>query len=194
MTSYGPAPVPQASIVHRRIASLILLALLYTAANPFTPFYWILNIEGAFLFDRFFSGAALLSACYFQWQIAGRTHPIAIVIPLGAGNNSGSTIRGGRMGKSENEEFMFLYQPRHYWMYAVAEAAMLALAHWSGFEILRRGLVVMVVAALWSVGWFVTPEWVKERAWGYLKSMWYWIALQEIMNYGHNSGMRARRR
>ena len=79
---------------------------------------------------------------------------------------------------------VFIYKPVEYWIYVGIEAALLGVAEFAGHEIWRRGLVSVVVAALWSVGWSVTPERIKKEAWEYVKSIWFWIALDEVMRVG----------
>lgn len=73
------------------------------------------------------------------------------------------------------------------------EAAMLGLAEFGKVELVRRGMVSGVIAALWAVGWFVTPDSVKREGWEYVKRIWFWIALDEIMRIGSRGAGRRRR-
>lgn len=180
--------VIQSTIV-RKASAVGMIILLYTAAMPFTPVTWLTTgLEGSFLLDRLLAGALLFAALYFQWQIAAQTFPVAICIPTGARQ----TVSNGKLSTSSGE-FLWLYQPTEYWKYVGAEAVALAVAEYCGYEILRRALVIGVIAALWAVGWFVTPERVKSEGWQYLKRVWFWIALDEIFRIGMGGG-RARRR
>lgn len=70
----------------------------------------------------------------------------------------------------------------------------LMVAEWTGVEYIRRGVLSGVIAALWVVGWSVTPESTKREGWEYLKRFWFWIALDEIMKVGRGSGNMGRRR
>lgn len=188
-----PQIISPSAITLRRVSSIALAILLYTAAQPFTPAYWLLSIDGALLLDRFIAGILLLSALYFQWQISSQTHPIAIIIPL---PSSDATIQGGRVNSSQNgkNEFAWVWRPSEYWTYAFGEVVLLVMANWSGIEVLRRTLVVGVIGALWGVGWFVTPESVKKWAWGYVKNIWYWIVVDEILGMARGGTRRTRRR
>lgn len=184
------APKHIQSTALRKLSAVGMIILLYTTATPFSPVAWITSeLEGSFFFDRLVAGALLFSALYFQWAIAGQTHPVAICIPTGGGRQ---TISNGQL-RSVGGEFVWLYQPSEYWKYLGAEAAMLVVAEYVGGEGLRRVLVCGVVAALWSVGWFVTPESVKREGWEYMKRIWFWIALDEIMRVGSRGVGRRRR-
>jgi hypothetical protein len=187
-------PIPASAIPLRRASAVALIVLLYTSAQPFTPFYWLLSLEGSLLFDRFFSGALLLAGLYFQWQIASRTHPVACIIPRSKLGMSDTSIRGGNVGAKSSDDFVYVYQPSEYWVYAGAEAALLCVAEWGGYEMVRRGILIGVLTALWSVGWFVTPEWIKRQAWSTLKQIWFWLAVDELLRYGHRGGGRRGRR
>jgi hypothetical protein len=193
-TSPPKGPIPASAIPLRRLSAVILIILLYTSAQPFTPFYWLLSIDGSLLFDRFFSGALLLAGLYFQWKIASRTQPVACIIPVSSFGMGDDTIRSGNVGKRDDNDFVWIYRPSEYWFYAGVEAALLCVAEWAGFEMLRRGLIVGVLAALWGVGWFVTPESVKTKAWETMKRVWFWLAVNEVMRFGNGGGSRGRRR
>jgi hypothetical protein len=170
-----------------------MIILLYTAATPFSPVAWLTSeMEGAMLFDRLVAGALLFAALYFQWRVAAQTAPVAICIPTGGGS-SGARVSGGRLAQSARAEgFAWLYRPSEYWTYVGVEAAMLVLAEFGGFEVVRRGLVSVVILGLWAVGWFVTPEHIKREGWSYLKQLWFWIALDEVMRVGQGRSRRRR--
>jgi hypothetical protein len=162
MVTKPGGPVPASAIPLRQFASLPLIALLYTSATPFTPFYWVLSIEGTYLLDRLFSGALLLSAVFFQYQISTQTYPVTITIPT----SPPSSIRNGNVStRSSNDEFVFLYKPSEYWYWVAGEVALLVVGEWAGHEYLRRAIAVGVVGVLWSIGWFCTPRWIKDTAW-----------------------------
>lgn len=165
---------------------------LYTVATPFSPISWIsYGLEGAFFLDRLLSGVLLFSAMYFQWQLAAQSYPVAICLPTG----SRQTVRNGRVETTRaGGELVFIYKPTEYWKYIGIEAVVLGIAEFSGYEIWRRGLVSAIIGALWSVGWFVTPDSVKRDGWEYVKKIWFWIALDEIMRVGRGGGGRGRRR
>jgi hypothetical protein len=162
------------------------MLLLWAAATPFSPIAWLTGgFEGAYLADRFLAGILLFGAMYFQYQIACQTHPVAIVLPDMPG--SGERISGGRINANVGRggDVLFIYHPAEYWKYAGAEAVALIIAEYARMESLRMAIVCGVVAALWSVGWTVTPERVKQQGWEYAKRMWFWIALDEVMNATH---------
>jgi hypothetical protein len=173
----------------RKFSAFAMILLLYTAATPFSPIVWITyEVEGSFFFDRFLSGVLLFSAMYFQWRIAKQEFPV--IISLSAGS-SRQHISNGNITQARGE-FVWLYRPEVYWQYFAIEAAMLGVAEYWKVELLRRALVSAVIAVLWAVGWFVTPERVKKEGWGYVKAIWFWIALDEIMRVG-SRGTRRRR-
>jgi hypothetical protein len=174
----------------RKFSSIPMIILLYTAATPFSPVAWVTyNLEGSFLLDRLLAGVLLFAALYFQWQLAAQTYPVAICLPTG----SRQTIRNGRVEtRSGGGELLLIYKPAEYWKYIGIEAAMLGVAEFAGYELWRRGLVSAVIAALWSVGWFVTPESVKRDGWEYVKKIWFWIAVDEVMRVGMGGARRRR--
>jgi hypothetical protein len=185
--SSGPTLVQSTFL--RKASAVGMIILLYTAATPFSPVAWLTSgFEGSFFFDRLVAGALLFAALYYQWRIAGQTSPVAIYLPTGGR----TTISNGNISKSSGD-LVWLYRPTEYWTYVGVEAAMLAVAEFSDIETLRRTLVSLVILALWAVGWFVTPERVKREGWEYLKRIWFWIALDEIMRVG-SRGMGRRRR
>jgi hypothetical protein len=167
-----------------------MIIFLYTTATPFSPIAWLTSeIEGSFFLDRLVAGALLFAALYFQWRISSQTYPVAIYLPTG----DRQTISNGNISNTSGD-LVWLYRPSEYWKYVGAEAAMLAVAEFSNVENLRRGLVSVVILALWAVGWFVTPERVKSEGWEYLKRIWFWIALDEIMRVGSRGPSRRWRR
>lgn len=169
-----------------------MIVLLYTAAMPFSPIAWVsYSLEGSFLLDRLLSGVLMFSAIFFQWQLAAQTHPVAICLPMG----NRQTIRNGVMESvSAGGELLFIYKPASYWKYIGAEALLLGVAEFAGHEIARRCIAALVVGALWGVGWFITPDRVRKDGWEYVKQLWFWIALDEIMRVGRGSGLTQRRR
>jgi hypothetical protein len=186
--AYRAAGGPVESTGFRKFSSIPMIILLYTAATPFSPISWIsYDLEGSFFLDRLLAGVLLFAAVYFQWQLAAQTYPVAICLPTGPRQ----TIRNGRVeSNSGGGEVLFIYKPAEYWKYIAVEAALLAFAEFGGYEIWRRGITSLVVAALWSVGWFVTPESVKREGWEYVKKLWFWIALDEVMRIGIGAGRR----
>jgi hypothetical protein len=172
----------------RRVSAVALAILLYSAAMPFNPVGWFIAAEGAFFIDKLCAGVILLCACYFQWRISGLTHALAISLPTG----SGTTIRNGRV--EQRGDVIFLWQTSNYWPYAICETVLLCLAEFGPSEILRRSIVIGVVAGLWIVGWHATPPSLKRWAWGHIKALWFWIILSELLSVGRPSvGRRARR-
>ncbi|KAF2183015.1 hypothetical protein K469DRAFT_710960 [Zopfia rhizophila CBS 207.26] len=188
--------------MRRQIASLPTAILLWTAATPFTPVAWLIGpLEGAFLVDRFVAGIILLSALYFQWKVAGLSHPIAIALPNPLAQGSDSYISNGRVGGAQarqeankNADIVFFYHPSSYYVYLTSEIALLALAEFGGMEYLRRGIVLAVVAALWAVGWMVTPRRTKMWAWEHVKAFLFFVVLDLIRDVGFGGGRRRRRR
>lgn len=199
-TQYAPPPPPFASsILLRRIASLPMIILLYTTALPFTPVAWVVGeIEGAFLIDRLVAGIAIICALYFQFALAGLSYPVAVALPNPFAHGSDSYVSNGRMGgsraKSEaNAEIVFHYHPSSYWTYMAAETGLLVVAEFGHMEYLRRIIVFGVVAALWPVGWMITPRSVKAWAWNHIKTIWFFIVLDLIRDIGFGGGRRRRR-
>ncbi|ORY06156.1 hypothetical protein BCR34DRAFT_441693, partial [Clohesyomyces aquaticus] len=202
-------PPSQSSIMRRQILSILVAALLWTAAIPFTPTSWVLGeFEGAFLVDRFVAGLLLLCALYFQFAVAGVTYPIAISLPNPTATSTGSAnyVHNGRMGtrseENKNTEILFFYHPRDYYFYLVIEIALLCVAEWGGkyimisvvaMEYVRRVIVSLVVGMLWAVGWMVTPRSSKMWAWGHIKTFWAVMVLDLIRDVGFGGGARRRR-
>ncbi|KAF9877884.1 hypothetical protein CkaCkLH20_04460 [Colletotrichum karsti] len=181
-------PPSRSNILTRQLAALALIILLYTASTPFTPVVWVLNLDGSTLFDRLFAGIAMLSACYFQWRIAGITHPLAVVLP----GSSRSTIRNGRI--EQGSTLGFVWHPSNYWPYIICEGMLLGLAEFGPSEMLRRSIVCGVVAGLWAVGYSATPESTKRWAYEHLKAWMFWMVLDELMRVGGRSYSGRRRR
>ncbi|PQE26496.1 M6 family metalloprotease protein [Rutstroemia sp. NJR-2017a BBW] len=174
----------------RQFSAFLLIILLYTAATPFSPIAWLTSeLEGSFLLDRLLAGALLFSALYFQWQIACQSYPIAICLPTG----SRTRIQNGNIVQSTGD-VVWIYDPSKYGQYALIEVGALLVAEWAGSENLRRGIVSLVIAALWGVGWSVTPESVKREGWALMKKFWFWIALDELFRVGRGAGGARRRR
>ncbi|KAI9641248.1 hypothetical protein NHQ30_010048 [Ciborinia camelliae] len=174
----------------RKFSAVAMIILLYTTATPFSPIAWVTSgLEGSLFLDRLLAGALLFAAMYFQWRIAVQTYPAAIILPTG----SRTMISNGNLVQT-NGDVIWIYQPSKYWKYAVIEGLGLMVAEWAGVEHIRRGVVSMVIAALWIVGWSVTPESTKREGWEYLKKIWFWIALDEIMRVGRGGGGVRRRR
>ncbi|TDZ18909.1 hypothetical protein Cob_v008193 [Colletotrichum orbiculare MAFF 240422] len=181
-------PPGKNNILTRQLAAIPLIILLYTASIPFTPFVWILNLDGSSLFDRLFAGIAVLSACYFQWRIAGLTHPLAIVLP-----GSGDTVmRNGRAKRSAVKGFV--WHPSNYWLCVMGETVLLGLAEFGPSEVLRRSIVCGVIAALCVVGYSATPESTKRWAYEHIKAWLFWMVLDELMRVGGRSYGGRRRR
>ncbi|ETS78988.1 hypothetical protein PFICI_08841 [Pestalotiopsis fici W106-1] len=176
----------------RKASAVALAILLYSAAIPFHPVSWFLNVNGAFFVDSLCAGIVLLCACYFQWRIAGLGHALAITLPVGS---SGPQIRNGRIDRdAPASSTVFIWQSAHYWPYAICEAVLLGLAEFGPSEYLRRSVVIGVIAGLWLVGWHATPRSYKQWAWGHIKSLWFWMILNELLSVGRPSvGRRARR-
>lgn len=183
---YGPPG--ELNVLTRQLVCLPVTALLYTAAIPFTPVVWVMDIEGATLFDRLFAGIIVLSACYFQWRIAGLKAPLAVFLP-GA---SSTTIRNGRIGR--NSSMGFVWHPSNYWPYVICEAMLLGVAEFGPSELLRRGIVCAVIAGLWLVGWHATPESTRKWAYDQIKAWVFWILLDEFLRIGARSHSSRRRR
>jgi hypothetical protein len=184
-----PSPKFTQSTSLRKASSVVMILLLYTTATPFGPMSWLLGeIEGSFLLDRFLAGVLLFSALYFQWRIAKAEFPVVISLPTG---NSRQFVSNGRMTQ-ERSEIAWLYRPEEYWKYVGIEAGLLVVAEFGKVEIIRKGVVTVVIACLWGVGWTVTPKSVKVKAWEYVKMIWFYIALDEIMGIGGRRGHRRR--
>ncbi|KAF7876721.1 hypothetical protein EAF04_001805 [Stromatinia cepivora] len=174
----------------RKFSAVGMIILLYTTATPFSPIAWLISeIEGSLFLDRLLAGTLLFTAMYFQWRIAVQTYPVAIISPTG----NRTMISNGNLVKT-NGDVIWIYEPSKYWKYAVIEGVGLMVAEWAGVEHIRRGVIIVVLAALWIVGWSVTPESTKREGWEYVKRFWFWIALDEIMRVGRGGGGGMRRR
>jgi len=191
-------PVPQSSLLGRRVFALPLIVLLWTAATPFTPVSWFMgSFSGALIVDRFVAGLALLCACYFQFQVSGLTHPIAVSVPNPFVQQSEQYVYNGRVRYRNPEvktDVGFFYHPEKFWTYALAEAGVLLFAEFCRVEILRRALVLVVVSGLWMVGWMITPQSTKRWAWGHIKVFWFFIVWDLIRDVGFGGGGGGRRR
>lgn len=180
---------------HRQFLAFPIIALLYTAAVPFHPAAWLLpHLSGANLFDRFLCGPILICALYFQYRLSTITSPTLICIANPSGSDT--YIRDGKVSASPRAQnlFEFVYNPRMYYVYMGAEVGLLLFAEFAGFEYLRRGIVAGVLAALWAVGWTVTPRSTKMWAWGHIKAIWFFIVLDLVRDLGGFGGGYAQRR
>ncbi|KAH8646292.1 hypothetical protein BX600DRAFT_477454 [Xylariales sp. PMI_506] len=178
------------SVVTRRVSSVLLIILLYTAASPFSPLSWLMQIDGSFLFDRLFAGIILLSACYFQWAIASLTASVVVSLPS---VGSTTTIRNGRVEQGPSSVSLFLWRTSNYWPCAACEALLLIIAEWGPSELLRRSIVGGVVAGLWVLGFSATPQAYKRWAWEHIKTYLFVLLLDEIRNTGRFAGAGGRR-
>lgn len=203
MTRTQPAapPAPLASsILLRRITAILVIILLYTAGVPFAPIVWVIgDIEGALFIDRLLAGVAFICALYFQFAFAGVKYPITVVLPSLGGEGSNSYISNGRMtgsrARSEaSADFAFYYHPSSYWICMAAEIGLLLVAEFGGLEYLRRVIVCGVVAALWAVGWTITPRSTKMWAWEHIKTIWLLSVWELMYNIGLGGGRQRRRR
>ncbi|KAK3941425.1 hypothetical protein QBC46DRAFT_102067 [Diplogelasinospora grovesii] len=186
--SYSGPPSASA-ILTRQFSSLLLIVLLYTAATPFQPFSWLVQVPGGFLFDTLLAGIILFCAFYFQWQIASLTASVVVSIPA----MGGTAVRNGRL-EPRTSNPIWLWRTADYWPFAVAEALALAMAEWGPSELLRRGIVVAVVAGLWVLGWSATPRSYKTWAWEHIKVYLFLLILDEIRRVGWGyAGGNARR-
>ncbi|KAK0705878.1 hypothetical protein B0T26DRAFT_724810 [Lasiosphaeria miniovina] len=182
--------VSSASVAVRQFSSLVLVALLYTAATPFEPFSWLLGpmaTSGSFLFDRLLAGLLLFCAFYFQWRVASLRRDLVVSLPLPAGG--GTQIRNGRIETTTSRSAqLWLWQPRDYWPFAVSEAALLIVAEFVAPELLRRAIVAVVLAGLWVLGWSATPQSYKRWAWEHIKVYLFVLVLDEIRRIGWSGG------
>jgi hypothetical protein len=181
---------PSQSIILRRLTAVVLMILLFISAQPFTPFRWVFRDNTSLILDSTFSVTLLLAGLGFQWQIAGCRFPVACIIPLSSLGLDDSTIRSGNLGRSNRNDLVWIYNPSDYWKYAGFEAVLLCIAEWFGYELLRRGIIFGVLGALWGVGWFVTPQHVKTKAWDMIKWMWIRLAVNQVMQMGSGRGRR----
>ncbi|KAF2115946.1 hypothetical protein BDV96DRAFT_574854 [Lophiotrema nucula] len=197
--SYATPAAPPApnSVMQRQILSLPLMMLLWTAAIPFTPVAWLSGgLAGAYVFDAFIAGVALLCSLYFQWSIAGLTHPIAVALPNPLAQ-SDAYISNGRMhsrsgASNRASEVVFYYHPASYFTYVGIEAGLLLVAEFGRVELLRRVIVLGVIGALWAVGWTITPQSTKRWAWGHIKAFWFFIVLDLLRDVAFGGGRRRR--
>lgn len=194
--SYRSGPVSAQSVLRHQILAFPIIALLWNTALPFSPVAWVIgHNEGAFLFDRFIGGIALLAGLYFQFMLSGLTHPIAIVIPNPFGQ-SDRYVQSGRIQKPTwGPEFVHIYGPNNYYLYTGVEVVLLLVSSIPGLEYMRRVVVLGVLAALWAGGWHITPRSTKMWAWKYIKMYWTWIVFDLLLSVytGGRAGGRRRR-
>ncbi|KAH8892876.1 hypothetical protein GQ53DRAFT_121108 [Thozetella sp. PMI_491] len=172
----------------RRFSSIVLVVLLYTAATPFQPFSWLMQIDGSFLFDRLLAGILLLCACYFQWSIASLKASVIVNLP----STDATVIRDGRVERGGSTP-LFIWRTSDYWSAAAVEALLLVIAEWGPSELLRRAIVAVVVASLWVLGLAATPAAYKRWAWEHIKAYIFVLVLDELRNVAFGGGGRARR-
>ncbi|KAH7313548.1 hypothetical protein B0I35DRAFT_435425 [Stachybotrys elegans] len=197
-----PAPEPEPTrawssppgrndILARQLAAILTIILLCTAAIPFTPVVWLLDIHGSSVFDRLFAGLALLAACYFQWTIAGLTRPLAVFVPSSS-SSGGSTIRNGRIER--DAPVGFVWHPSNYWPFLISEAILLGVAEFGNSELIRRCTVCGVVIGLWVVGYGAVPMSTKRWAYQNIKGWLFFMVLDELRRVGTGSVSSRRRR
>ncbi|KAK3902645.1 hypothetical protein C8A05DRAFT_15316 [Staphylotrichum tortipilum] len=181
VTIYSASSGP--SILPRRVSSLALVILLYTAATPFSPISWLtgpLEMSGTYLADRLLAGLILLGACYFQWAVASLRSAVVITLPTGG---SVTRVRDGRLEQVRGDGVVLgVWTVEGYWHFALAQAGVLLLAEYAGSETLRRFVVAVVVLALWIIGWAATPASLKRWAWEHAKVYLFLLVLDELRN------------
>jgi hypothetical protein len=192
-TTTPPSPAAAAlnstSILPRRIASLALVALLYTAATPFAPISWLtgpISLSGTYFFDRLVAGLVLFCAFYFQWAIASLRAAVVVSLPTGG---STTRVRNGRVehDAATHSVPLWVWRTGDYWHFVLAEAAVLLVAEFGGSETMRRLLVSGVVLFLWVVGWAATPASLKRWAWEHIKVYLFVLVLDELRNIGYGA-------
>ncbi|EAQ87325.1 predicted protein [Chaetomium globosum CBS 148.51] len=194
-TKTPPSPAAAAlndtSILPRRIASIALVVLLYTAATPFAPVSWLtgpVSLSGTYFLDRLVAGLVLFCAFYFQWAIASLRAAVVVSLPTG-----GSTARVLRNGRLEHDPAsagsvpLWVWRTADYWHFALAEVAVLLVAEFGGSETMRRLLVLGVILFLWVVGWAATPASLKRWAWEHIKVYLFVLVLDELRNIGYGA-------
>jgi hypothetical protein len=173
------------AILPRRIFSLLLVVLLYTAATPFSPISWLtgpIALSGTYFFDRLLAGLILFCAFYFQWAIASLRSAVVISLPTGG---TTTQVRNGRVEQARSGNVpLWVWRTSEYWHFALAEAGVLLIAEFAGSETMRRLLVSAVILALWVVGWSATPASLKRWAWDHIKVYLFVLVLDELRNVG----------
>jgi len=184
------------SILPRQFSSIMLVALLYTAATPFSPVSWLTGpvmLSGTYFLDRMVAGLVLFCAFYFQWAIASLRSAVVISLPTGG---STTQVRNGRVEQVRSSSVpLWVWRTDDYWHFALAEVGVLLIAEFAGGETMRRLLVSAVILALWVVGWSATPASLKRWAWEHIKVYLFVLVLDELRNVAMQSlGGGARRR
>jgi hypothetical protein len=67
------------------------------------------------------------------------------------------------------------------------------IAEWGPSEYLRRGIVALVVACLWGLGWPATPASYKRWAWEHIKTYLFVLILDEIRRTAYRGSARRSR-
>ena len=196
-TPHTDAALNSTSILPRQFSSVILVALLYTAATPFSPLSWLtgpVEFSGTYFLDRILSGLILFCAFYFQWAIASLRSAVIISLPTGG---STTQIRNGRVEQVRNANMpLWVWRTGDYWHFALAEAAVLLIAEFAGSETMRRLLAAAVILVVWVVGWSATPASLKKWAWDHIKIYLFFLVLDELRGValqGMGGGRRRRR-
>lgn len=192
----SPSALNSTSILPRQLSSLMLIALLYTAATPFSPISWLTGpvmLSGTFFLDRLVAGLVLFCAFYFQWAIASLRASVVVSLPTGG---SAAQVRGGRMERGAGSVPLWVWRTADYWHFALAEAGVLLIAEFAGSETMRRLLVSAVLLAVWAIGWSATPASLKKWAWEHIKVYLFFLVLDELRNVaaGAMGGGQRRRR
>ncbi|MGI4812903.1 MAG: hypothetical protein ACRYGG_06155 [Janthinobacterium lividum] len=164
------AVVSNNELLLRRISSIALMGGLLTTLIPFSPFSWLLPLDGVDLLDRFLAPPLLLGALFFQWQIAGNVVPVVIQLA----------------------DFVVMYRQTMYWRLASAELALCVAVGVVKVEIVRRVVAMGLLGALWAVGFAATPARYKREAWEHLRYIWTFMAFNEARMMVGGRGNRRR--
>ncbi|KAH6677118.1 hypothetical protein B0J14DRAFT_335873 [Halenospora varia] len=157
----------------RRVTSIFLCAAMLTVIYPFAPFSWVFPTEGVDILDSFLAPPLFLGALFFQWRIAGVIGNIAVCVL--------------------DSDPVFVYHHNMYWTMAAVEC-MICMGVWMvKNEWARRGSAVGLVAWMWGVGWYCTPQRLKDQAWEHLKWIWTVLAIDHARNTFRTVGNGRRR-
>lgn len=188
----------------RRVTSVALAIFFFsTTSGRFVPVSWftqpdwITYVDGPCLADRVLSPVLLGGAAILHWYIASQRTalPLTLTIP-----NPGQDIArgaGGGAAAAGNTIVLGLWQPGYYWALAVAEAVLLyAVASGGASVFATRCVVLVLVSAVWVLGWNALPWYRKEQAWAMMKEYVLQLVIMELVNmaFGGRSDRRRRRR
>jgi len=181
MVQHSPSQTftPPTDLNLRRGSGIAFIALLILYARPFTPGTWLLGSELGALVDALVSTIIYLGGLYFQWVISAVPRPLLISIPTSL-SGTNKTIQGGRVVERQ-QSLDWVYNPMDYWKYLGLEGVLLVMMWATEIELVFRACVCVIFVGLWGIGWFCVPESTRQQHWAYIKELWVWMVVREVL-------------